>query len=315
VLQPGLKVTLTANAYPGDEFAGTVALINPFLSAMQRTAKARVDIQNTGLKLRPGMYMNLELEIDSGEALSIPISAVMPTGRRSLVFVDKGSGKLEPRYVQLGGTFGEIYEVKSGLQDGERVVSSANFLIDAESKVQGAVKSFEEPAPGEVMKPPSAPMATGAPLPKEASALYEPAIADYLAVEKLLAQDKLDGLDKEVASLRAHIGAIAKSDVKPMERVADYQAHVSAIVAALEQFKGSSLEEARVGFGKVSAVLITTLNEFPPSLKSTVYVMNCPMWEKSPADWMQVSDAVVNPFMGKKMSGCGDVVKTIAAQK
>ena len=65
-------------------------------------------------------------------------------------FVDKGEGKIEPRFIQLGGRFGERYEVKSGLKEGERVVASANFLIDAESKVQGAVKSFEEPPVAEV---------------------------------------------------------------------------------------------------------------------------------------------------------------------
>ena len=78
--------------------------------------------------------------MDMGEALTVPVSAVMPTGTRNLVFVDKGEGKLEPRIVQLGTKYGDIYEVQSGLQESERVVASANFLIDAESKVQGALK-------------------------------------------------------------------------------------------------------------------------------------------------------------------------------
>ena len=78
--------------------------------------------------------------------LTIPVSAIMPTGSRWLVFVDKGAGRLEPRQVKLGRQYGDIYEVQSGLKEGERVVTSANFLIDAESKVQGAVKSFEAAA-------------------------------------------------------------------------------------------------------------------------------------------------------------------------
>src|SRR5438094_676005 len=90
-----------------------------------------------------------ELEMDMGTELTIPVSAVMPTGTRSVVFIDKGEGKLEPRIVQLGTKYGDIYEVKSGLEENERVVASANFLIDAESKVQGALKAFEEtPGPG-----------------------------------------------------------------------------------------------------------------------------------------------------------------------
>jgi Cu(I)/Ag(I) efflux system membrane fusion protein len=80
-----------------------------------------------------------------GEGLVVPASAVMPTGSREIAFVDKGGGKLQPRIVELGEQIGDHYEVKSGLVEGERVVASANFLIDAESKVQGALNDFELP--------------------------------------------------------------------------------------------------------------------------------------------------------------------------
>ena len=103
------------------------------------------------------MYLNIELAMDMGEGLTVPVGAIMPTGLRSLVFIDKGEGKLEPRFVERGRKYGDSYEVLSGLEAGERVVSSANFLIDAESKVQGAVKTFQEPvgerAPAEVATP------------------------------------------------------------------------------------------------------------------------------------------------------------------
>jgi len=144
MLQVGQKLTVTAKSYPGQNFDGTLSLIDPFLDATKRTAKVRIDIPNPDFKLRPGMYVNAELEMDMGAALTIPVSAVMPTGTRSVVFVDKGEGKLEPRIVELGSKYGDIYEVKSGLQGDERVVASANFLIDAESKVQGALSGFEE---------------------------------------------------------------------------------------------------------------------------------------------------------------------------
>jgi membrane fusion protein, copper/silver efflux system len=143
MLQVGQKLAITAKSYPGENFDGTIALIDPFINETKRTAKVRIDIPNTDFKLRPGMYVNAELAMDMGEALTIPVSAIMPTGERNVVFIDKGEGKLEPRIVQLGAKYGDIYEVQSGLQEGERVVSSANFLIDAESKVQGALKDFE----------------------------------------------------------------------------------------------------------------------------------------------------------------------------
>src|SRR5713101_5328601 len=155
MLQAGQKIAVTAKSYPGEKFDGTIALVNPFIDEAKRTSKVRIDIPNADFKLRPGMYVNAELAMDMGEALTVPVSAVMPTGTRNIVFVDKGGGKLEPRIVQLGSKYGDSYEVQSGLQEGERVVSSANFLIDAESKVQGALKEFEEAEkPEEAATPP-----------------------------------------------------------------------------------------------------------------------------------------------------------------
>ena len=142
MLQAGQKVAVTAKSYPGEKFDGTISLINPFIDETRRTAKVRIDIPNADFKLRPGMYVNAELAMNMGEALTVPVSAVMPTGARNVVFVDKGEGKLEPRIVQLGSKYGDIYEVQSGLQENERVIASANFLIDAEAKIQGALKSW-----------------------------------------------------------------------------------------------------------------------------------------------------------------------------
>src|SRR5438046_2268280 len=143
MLQVGQKLAITAKSYPGQNFDGTIALIDPFINETKRTAKVRIDIPNADFKLRPGMYVNAELAMNMGEALTVPVSAIMPTGERNVVFIDKGEGKLEPRIVQLGGKYGDVYAVNSGLKEGERVVASANFLIDAESKIQGALKDFD----------------------------------------------------------------------------------------------------------------------------------------------------------------------------
>src|SRR5205823_268315 len=120
------------------------SVINPFIDETKRTGKVRIDIPNADFKLRPGMYVNAELGMNMGEALTVPVSAVMPTGTRNVVFVDKGEGKLEPRIVQLGAKYDNIYEVQSGLKENERVIASANFLIDAESKVQGALREWSD---------------------------------------------------------------------------------------------------------------------------------------------------------------------------
>jgi RND family efflux transporter MFP subunit len=142
-LRQGEKAAVTVSTYPGEVFEGAVSLIDPFLDEAQRTFKVRIDIANPDLKLRPGMYAVVTLDIEMGQGLVIPLNAVMPTGTRNLVFVDKGEGRLEPRNVTLGGEYDGYYEVKQGLGAGERIVSSATFLIDAEAQIQGALKGLD----------------------------------------------------------------------------------------------------------------------------------------------------------------------------
>jgi membrane fusion protein, copper/silver efflux system len=144
MLQIGQEVTVTSSSYPGEKFRGQITLIDPFIDNVKRTGRVRLDIQNPDLKLKPDMYVDLVLDMDMGRSLVVPVSAIIPTGKRNIAFVDKGDGKLEPRVLELGGKYGDVYAVKSGLKEGERVVASANFLIDAESKIQGALKDFQQ---------------------------------------------------------------------------------------------------------------------------------------------------------------------------
>jgi Cu(I)/Ag(I) efflux system membrane fusion protein len=142
LLKKDLPVTITSSSYPGEKFTGKISVVDPFINEVTRTGRVRIDVANAGLKLRPDMYVDAELNTDMGEGMAVPFSAVLPTGQHDIVFVDKGAGKLEPRFIQLGRKYGDFYEVKSGLKVGERVVTSANFLIDAEAKIQGALKSW-----------------------------------------------------------------------------------------------------------------------------------------------------------------------------
>ena len=142
MLKTGLPVTLSSSSYPGEKLTGKISLIDPFINDTLRTGRVRIDVENADLKLRPDMYVDVELTMAMGEGVAVPVPAVLPTGKHTIIFVDKGGGKLEPRFIEIGRKFGDYYEVKSGLKETERVVTSANFLIDAEAKVQGALKSF-----------------------------------------------------------------------------------------------------------------------------------------------------------------------------
>jgi membrane fusion protein, copper/silver efflux system len=142
MLKKDLPIVITTSSYPGEKFNGKISVVDPFINDATRTGRVRIDVENPDLKLRPDMYVDVELTMDMGEGVAVPFSAVLPTGKHNIVFVDKGEGKLEPRYVELGRKYGDFYEMKSGVKEGERVVTSANFLIDAEAKVQGALKSW-----------------------------------------------------------------------------------------------------------------------------------------------------------------------------
>ena len=152
LLHEGLPVTVVLAAFPDRKIEGEIGAIDPSIDLVKRTARVRVDVPNPDGQLRPGMYANVVANIDAGEELAIPFDAVLPTGSRMLVFIDKGSGKLEPRFVQVGRQFvdptdpsqARYYEVKAGLLEGERVAVGGNFLIDAEAQIQGVLKDFEE---------------------------------------------------------------------------------------------------------------------------------------------------------------------------
>lgn len=130
------SVTLTA--YPGETFRGTVAYIYPMLNTEARTVRVRLELPNPGLKLKPGMFGNVRLQTEVVKTLVVPKEAVLETGLRQLVFMDRGQGRYEPASVKLGRRSQDDVEVLEGLKEGDQIVTSANFLLDAESKLTSA---------------------------------------------------------------------------------------------------------------------------------------------------------------------------------
>jgi membrane fusion protein, copper/silver efflux system len=143
LLKPGQFAELHFDGLPDELYLGQIAYLYPFLNPETPTQRARFDIANPDGALRPGMYARAVIEHDLGEHLTVPADAVMPTGKAKLVFVYHGGGRIEPREVELGRRAGGGYIVQGGLKEGELVLTSANFLIDAESRLQGALKQFE----------------------------------------------------------------------------------------------------------------------------------------------------------------------------
>jgi len=136
LIRVGASVRVELTAYPGQAVAGRVSFVWPVVDEQSRTGKVRVALANPRGLIKPGMYATLLFDATVGRnALSLPSEAVVLTGERDLVFVVGRDGALEPRAVTLGARAGDRIEILSGVADGERVVASANFLVDAESRL------------------------------------------------------------------------------------------------------------------------------------------------------------------------------------
>lgn len=136
-LRVGQTVELTSSAAPGRPLVGRVTLIYPFLDPKTRTVRARVELPNPGLKLKPEMYVNALLKIGLGSTVVLPVSAVIDSGKRQLVWVEREPGIFEPRPVQIGQRSGDKLQILSGIKPGEKVAVSGAYLIDSESQLRG----------------------------------------------------------------------------------------------------------------------------------------------------------------------------------
>ncbi|CCE11598.1 putative Cation efflux system protein cusB precursor [Bradyrhizobium sp. STM 3843] len=141
----GQSVTIHARSFAGRSFSGKIAVIYPQVNRDTRTARIRIELANPDTALLPDMYVDAEIDTaDPSPVLAVPESSVLDTGGHQAVLVDKGNGRYEPRDVKLGRRGGGYIEVRDGVADGEAVVTSANFLIDAESNLKAALKGFAE---------------------------------------------------------------------------------------------------------------------------------------------------------------------------
>lgn len=138
----GQQAAVTLSYDPGTVLTGRVGFIYPTLDPKTRTAKVRFELDNADEKLKPDMYANVELRANLGTRVAIPQEAIIESGQKQVVFLHLGGGKLEPRLIKTGVKTGEWSEVLTGLEEGDHIVTSANFLIDSESRLKSVVDSM-----------------------------------------------------------------------------------------------------------------------------------------------------------------------------
>jgi RND family efflux transporter MFP subunit len=143
LIHTGDRATVTVDAYPDERFSGRVVYIYPYVDEKTRTNKVRYEFTNRNGRLKPGMFANVDIDVPSGMALTVPIDAVLDSGTEQIVFLAKGDGYFDPRVVKVGRRFGSQVQIVEGLKEGDEVAAGATFFLDSESQLRASLQGYE----------------------------------------------------------------------------------------------------------------------------------------------------------------------------
>ncbi len=310
-IRVGQSASVSVTGLGGRELTGDVVFIHPNLDEMTRTALVRVAVPNADGALRGGMYAVASIDSGSSDPVTIvPREAVIDSGESQLVFVATGKGRFEPRRVVVGASGeGGLVQIVSGVEPGETVVASGQFLLDSESRLREAIAKFlgqstsSSSAPGTpAIQHAAHPSVADA---KAPAALVDRVIAEYLLIAEPLGQEQPDTPPAKVDGLLAAIDELTdKAEGADAKRLST-DAHGS--VAAMRSL---STDKQRELFKRVSATVIALVDAMPPSesVAESLYVANCPM---AKADWLQRSQDLANPYYAENMKECGSIVRRV----
>lgn len=328
-LSVGQEVHFTLPSYPGERFSGTVSFIDPTIDPRSRTASLRVEVENAGDRLKPGMFLNgtVQAGLDS-PGLVIPASAPLVTGQRAVVYVQDRHAEqpvFEPRDVLLGARAGDWYLVEEGLEEGELVVARGAFKIDSELQIRGRPSMMQPEggappthdhgghqmdvetvsATGEDAAAGSAPegfQVTLGALVRSQFELVEALAGDDPATarEAALAVDEaLHGVDAELLE-----GAEAR---RGWNRLAQTMHDALGEVG-----RSAGLEAQRRHFESFSDALTEAVQDFGIADAGPVYRAMCPMVQGRVGYWLQQDQQVANPYFGASMLRCGEIIETLS---
>ena len=338
-IRPGDEVEFTVKANPGKTYRGKVTYIDPFIDPSARVARVRVEVGNEDGKLLPEMFANglirSELNQDS-DRLVIPKSAVLWTGKRSIVYVrvpGSQSNAFVYREIQLGPDLGELYIVDSGLEEGEEIATNGVFRIDASAQLSGK-KSMMNPEGtgsgqphdhGGLRNAPDGSHkgddeATSEPtedfkdeVEPEFKVQFGKVLQDYMEMKNSLVND--DSAQTRIAVKRM-AADLDQVDVKLIgERArASWKGDLEKLTAALQRMESKEdIEELRTDFSNLSDVLSKAVEKYGwnTANENTIYLEFCPMANQDKGGyWLSFDDQIRNPYFGEQMLMCGEVVRS-----
>lgn len=324
-INKGDMVNFSVQSLPGHTFHGKIDFIDPVIDPDRRVASARVQISNHENKLKPEMFATGLIKTslkNQNEALVIPKSAVMWTGERSIVYVkmsSSGSGyNFMMREVILGPVLGDSYVVKSGLKEGETIVTNGTFSVDAAAQLAGkpsmmnpegivTTTGHDHGNMGNKIKENNDPKNVSN---SERMAIYQ-LIQQYVLLKDALVNDQFDKSKQFANGLYTQIKQTEMSKFTGQEHKVWMQ-HNSHILSILSQIQeAENIGQVRNSMKPLSAHFIILARYFSPH-KRGIFVFRCPMADKNNgADWLSFEEEVKNPYYGASMLTCGSLIDTI----
>ncbi len=324
----GQEIAVTTNAYPSKIYKGTVDFIGPILNSNTRTVTLRVVLSNKKGMFKPGMFVEGEIKTINSkttEVIAIPSSAVLWTGKRSVVYLKAtiNESVFEIREITLGNKNGSTYEVLSGLNTGDEIVTNGTFTVDAAAQLQGKKSMMNKKGGvsmtgheghiamnGSVNKVPKN-NSVGLDVSKEFQHQLKEVLNEYIALKDAFVKEE----SNNIISQSEKIGAIlSKVDMKLLENKEAQTFWMSLEkqlrVAVSSILKTTAIKEQRNHFKQVSASLIEAVKVF--GINEKVFVAFCPMADSNKgAYWLSKEEKVINPYFGNAMLTCGEIKQVI----
>jgi Cu(I)/Ag(I) efflux system membrane fusion protein len=315
LFKEGQTLDVSTNSYPNETFTAKVSFVAPLLNKQTRTLEVRAELDNKKGMLKPGMFVQAAVEVANkrdGEVLTIPESAVLWTGTRSLVYVqpNPNSSTFEMREVELGNLMNGSYAVNSGLQSGEMIVAKGTFTVDAAAQLQGKKSMMNQD--GEAMQMDhEGHSEMGSTMKMEFSQEAETKFGDLLKVYLDL-KDALVASDQEQTQALAKNGAGIASELSGMQMDDMGKSHITQLANQLKEMGSKSdLEGQRETFVLLSQNMIQ-IGQQMQGLDAKIYVQHCPMANNDKgANWLSMEEEIRNPYYGDAMLTCGSVVGAI----
>jgi Cu(I)/Ag(I) efflux system membrane fusion protein len=300
----GSEVNFTISSFPNEEFSGKINFIDPSLNPQSRVAKARAEIQNVEGKLKPEMLVkgNIQFKNASELAVIVPKSAVMWTGKKSVVYVQEETQKgvsFVMRNVELGLPLNDAFVIEKGLEEGEEIAVQGVFSIDAAAQLSGKTSMMSaDKGGGEQIE-----------ISDDAKAELDPIYTKYFELKDALTEDDFQTAKAKAEELKTVFGKI---DMKAFqddahEKWMSYQSKMEKVLEHIHHH--DNIEDLRKNFIALSDWMIQVTETFRP-ISETLYLQHCPMADNDKgADWLSKEEPIVNPYFGESMLSCGEVKK------